>query len=124
MNAIANLFPGRLPSEIQAAVALAVAIADDSARSDIEIYAKGQAIPAEHGGYWIYSLTETVAVTESPKFTLDDALDALRLTQRGAKYIRERGNAFAWRMVDADGYPGYVRFIDKEGRPVDPGAQA
>lgn len=124
MNAIASLFPGRMPSEMQAAVVLAVAIADDSARSDIEIYAKGQAIPAEHGGYWIYSLTETVAVSDSPKVTLEDAIDCLRLTQRAAKYIRERGNAFAWRMVNADGYPGYVRFIDKEGRPVDPGAAA
>ena len=124
MNAIANLFPGRLPSEIQAAVALAVAIADDSARSDIEIYAKAQAIPAEHGGYWIYSLTEAVAVTDSPKITLEDAMNFLRLTQRAVKYIRERGNAFVWRMVEVDGYPGYVRFIAKEGRPVDPGARA
>lgn len=124
MNAIASLFPGRMPSEIQAAVALAVSIADDSVRSDIEIYAKGQAIPVEHGGYWIYSLTDTVAVTDSPKVTLEDAIDCLRLTQRAANYIRERGNVFPWRMIEAAGYPGYVRFVDKEGRPVDPGASA
>lgn len=124
MNAIANLFPGRMPSEMQAAVGLAVAIADDAARSDIELYANARAIPMEHGGYWIYSLTETQPVSESPKVTLDHAIDSLRITQRAAKYIRERGNAFAWRMVEAEGYPGCVRFINNDGRPVDPGASA
>lgn len=111
----------------QASPSLAVSIADDIVRSDIECFAVCGRIE-ENGGYPIYSLTETppVIAEGDPGLvrTHDDAIEELRVVQRAAKYIRERGNVFDWRMVDVEGYPGYVRFIDKEGRPIDPGAPA
>ena len=113
---------------------LADAIAIEAVRSDIEIYAKTQHI-AENGGYWIYSLAEPVPLLETiPKgkarstaqfvHTEEEAAHGLIVTQRAAEFIRLRGNVFPWRMIDAEGHPGYVRFVDREGRPVDPGVVA
>ncbi|HEY0915710.1 MAG TPA: hypothetical protein VGE22_12635, partial [Solimonas sp.] len=56
-----------------------------------------------------------------PKVTAEDADEALRIVHRAADYIVLRGNVFPWRMVDVEGRPGWVRFVDKEGRPVAPG---
>lgn len=111
----------------QQLIDMAFEIADNAARSDIECFAFGRHIPGD-GSYWIYSLTETTPVCDGgedgPKVTHDEAIDDLRIVQRAARYIRERGNIFPWRMVEVDGHPGFVRFVDKEGRPVDPGVPA
>lgn len=107
-------------------IELAIAIADDVARADIESFALAK-FHEEDGGWWSYSTTETVKPRAVPGFAADPMHDPLRDladVQRAARYIRVRGNNFPWRMVDVDGEPGYVRFIDKEGRPVDPGALA
>lgn len=109
---------------------LAEAIAIDAVRSDIECYAKAKAI-SENGCYFIYSIAEPVPVRESIPANerinaqfVDSAEAAARdliVVQRAAEFIRLRGNVFPWRMIDAEGHPGYVRFVDAEGRPVDPG---
>lgn len=111
-------------------VANAFRIADNAARSDIELYSH-QCEVKEDGGYWIYSTTETMRLTatmtdserrtQPHAATLGEALEALAITIRAADYIRGRGNVFSWRMVDVPDMPGWVRFVDKEGRPVDPG---
>lgn len=100
------------------ALQLAVAIADDAAREDIESFAVLRRVEA-NGGYYVYSLTEANMLCQSP----EDAQIELAIVQRAAGYIRARGNVFPWRMIDADGFPGCVRFVDPEGRPVDPGAR-
>ena len=103
----------------------ALVIADGAVRSDIECYAKGVSVPVEHGqGFWAYSLTETIPLRQTipaakrsgAQFvhTLEEAAENLRIAQRAAAYIRLRGEAWSWRMVDVDGMPGYVRFVSKE----------
>lgn len=114
-------------------LANALAIADAAVRSDIECCAHQLRIQAD-GGYWIYSTTDTCrlraamtdseAATQPFAYNLAEQLELLKCTQRAAEYIRQRGNVFPWRMVDVPDMPGYVRFVDGEGRPVDPGAQA
>lgn len=100
---------------MMACVALAVAIADDIVRSNIESFAVCGRVE-ENGGYTIYSLTETppVIAVGDPGLvrTHDDAIEELRIVQQAAKYIRERGDVFDWRMVDVEGRPGYVRFLE------------
>ena len=111
----------------------AVRMADETARSDIEIYADWRQVK-EDGGYSIYSTTEMVRLTptltdaEKRTFphvaTMADALEQLAIVQRAVRHIDHRGNVFPWRMVAVPNMPGWVRFVDQEGRPVDPGAQA
>jgi hypothetical protein len=108
-----------LVTEDQATLTLAVAIADDAARSDIEIYAAWKQVGTENGarGYPIYSLTEI----KSPSTPGEDAASVMRglsIAQRAAVYIRERGNNVPWRMLDVPDMPGWVRFVDAEGRPA------
>ncbi len=104
---------------------LALAIADDAARSDIECYALSEQIrPAHAAAFPAYSLIDAVPVCtdgSGPKVTAEDAEDWLRIVHRAADYIVQRGNVFPWRMVDVDGRPGWVRFVDKEGRPMPAG---
>lgn len=114
-------------SEAQTVAALAVAIADDIARSDIESFAVCGRVE-ENGGFTIYSLTETPPVIAGgdPGLvrTHDDAIEELRVVQRAAKYIRERGDVFDFHMIDAPGHPGYVRFIEKADGTAEPGEGA
>lgn len=119
--------------DAQSDIYRAFAIADDTARSDIECCAHQQQVH-EDGGYWIYSttdmrrlratMTDAEAATQPFAINLPEALDMLVSTQRAAEYIRRRGNVFPWRMVDVPDMPGYVRFVDREGRPIDPGTPA
>ena len=46
------------------------------------------------------------------------------IVQRAAAYIRARGNNFGRRMLDVPDMPGYVRFVDREGRPLEEGELA
>lgn len=107
----------------------ALVIADGAVRSDIECCAKLALVPAEHGqGFWAYSLTETIPLWKSiPEAkrgdtqcvnSLEDAADNLRIVQRAAAYIRLRGEAWSWQMVDVEGMPGYVRFVSREQPPA------
>lgn len=119
--------------DAQSLIFEAFAIADDTARADIEICAHQLHVP-EDGGYWIYSTTDTrrlrsgltdaEAATQPSAHSFGEALELLACTQRAAAYIRARGNVFPWRMVDVPDMPGYVRFVDAEGRPVDPEVRA
>lgn len=109
----------------------AVRIADEAARTDIECCAHQQQVNGV-AGHWIYSITEmrrlratmtdAEAATQPFASDLAEALDMLDCTQRAARHIEQRGNVFPWRMVDVPDMPGWVRFVDKEGRPVDPGS--
>lgn len=109
------------------ALHLALSIADDTVRAEIECYAVCEEIrPAHAAAYPAYSLIDAMAVCadgSGPKVTAEDAEEALRIVHRAADYIVQRGNVFPWRMVDVEGRPGWVRFVDKEGRPMPPGAR-
>ncbi|PZP64210.1 MAG: hypothetical protein DI597_00930 [Pseudoxanthomonas spadix] len=65
-----------------------------------------------------------MSTSPQPAAGADSVMRGLAIVQRAAEYIRKRGNNFPWRMLDVADMPGWVRFVDKEGRPVDPGAQA
>ena len=105
----------------QSLIYQAFAIADDAVRSDIECCARQQKVD----GRWIYSLTETrplrssmtdaEAALQPSAVDLTEALAMLETTQRAGEYIRQRGGAFPWRMVDVPAMPGYVRFVAAEG---------
>lgn len=100
-------------------LAKAVCIADGAVRSDIECYAVQKKID----GGWIYSTTEAPplrdALTEEQRRTQQfadtpaDALRHLQIVRRAAEYIRERAHMFPWRMVEVEGFPGYVRFVEE-----------
>lgn len=104
--------------------ALAQEIADATVRSEVECYARTEWLaPANAAGYPIYSLqqpndTHMVSDGHGPLVTPDEVAEDLAIVQRAARYIRARGNALPWRMLEVDGRPGWVRFVDKEGRPL------
>lgn len=81
-------------------VALAIAIADSSARSDIEISAYRESLQLP-----VYDLTRPA----------DDEED-VQVAQRAARYIRERGDVWPWQMVEVDGNPNRVRFVDRDSK--------
>ena len=97
----------------------AVCIADGAVRSDIECYALQRLVD----GGWIYSVTEALplrdSLTEEQRRTQQyadtpaDALRCLQIVRRAAEYIRERAHMFTWRMVEVEGFPGYVRFVEE-----------
>lgn len=121
MSEVSSLLGHMMPSEMQKVLALAIKIADDSARSEVELYAKSEWVSPEPDAakYPIYSITESVPVNDglfSQEITHEDAIRGLQIVQRAANYIRSRGNVFPWRMIEVDGRPGYVRFVDREGR--------
>ena len=99
---------------------LALSIADDTVRTEIECYAVCEEIrPAHAAAFPAYSLIDARPIctnASGPKVTAEDADEALRIVHRAADYIVLRGNVFPWRMVDVEGRPGWVRFVDKEGR--------
>lgn len=96
----------------------AVCIADEAVRSDIECYALQRQVE----GGWIYSTTEALplrdSLTEEQRInkqfadTPADALRGLQIVRRAADYIRERAHVFPWQMVEVEGFPGYVRFVE------------
>ncbi len=84
-------------------VALAIQIADDSARADIEVYAQWHL-----DGDQRYFDTTRAASNEDP------AGDMERIT-RALEYIRVRGDVFPWLMKRHIAAPSLVQFVDKEG---------
>ena len=86
-------------------VALAIAIADSSARSDIEISAYQESLQLP-----VYDLTRPA----------DDEED-VQVAQRAARYIRERGDVWPWQMVEVDGNPNRVRFVERDEKTADDG---
>lgn len=105
-----------IPAEV---LAMAITIADESTRSDIECHALSR-WHGDQGGWMSFSTTELVTAGSGPEAT-HQAMQDLALVQRAANYIRARGNNFPWRMIEVPDEPGCIRFIDKEGRPIDPG---
>ncbi|MGE4334472.1 MAG: hypothetical protein AB7E55_00670 [Pigmentiphaga sp.] len=102
----------RLSQREAAAAALAIEIADHAARSDIECYARFEQVRPENAArYFIYDLNPGSVASPAD----------LAIARRAADYIRHRGNVFPWRMYEVPDRPGWVRFVDKEGRPLPPG---
>ena len=83
-------------------VALAIAIADATVRSDIESFAvmAGQ----EEDGTWFYDTCRTSS---------DDPDDLVWVT-RAVAYIDARGDAFPWQLKRYIDAPHLVRFEEKE----------
>jgi hypothetical protein len=106
------------------ALNLAQEIADATVRSDIESFAKTERIHSQYAAAFLaYSLTEPVEICTDgtgPMVTEEDSVEWLRIVQRAATYITQRGNVFPWRLVGVPGRPGWVQFVDKEGRPAAP----
>lgn len=82
----------------------ALAIADDAARSDVECYARPV---LDAGGTQWFDLAEA---NVSGRFTLECIASAVATANRAARYIRDRGDALPYRMVES---MGWVRFEDK-----------
>lgn len=84
-------------------VTLAIQIADDTARSDIEIYAKTY----EDDGLKYFDVT---------RLSSDDApIGDMGRINRALEYIRVRGDVFPWLMKRHIAAPYLVQFVDKEG---------
>lgn len=112
-----------------AALALATAafaIADDSVRNDIEFFALQRRVKnSGRADFTVYSITQPVpANANGSEPTMANAMHDLAIVQRAAAYIRARGNNFGRRMLDVPDMPGYVRFVDREGRPLEEGEPA
>lgn len=82
-------------------VALATAIADDNARSEIEIYAAERVIDGER--YF-----DTRAAADQA-----DAVTHLANIQRALDYINVRGDVFEWQMKRRIDAGHLVQFVDK-----------
>ncbi len=95
-----------LKADKTVALALAIQIADDTARADIEIYAQWHL-----DGDQRYFDTTRAASKEDP------AGDMERIT-RALEYIRVRGDVFPWLMKRHIAAPSLVQFVDKEGGNV------
>lgn len=88
--------------------ALAQAIADNAARSDIEIFAFGY---RDDAGNLVFDLTKPEGWTQS---TPEGNAHAIEQAQRAARYIELRGDVFPWRMVHVGNVPHLVRFEEKQ----------
>lgn len=89
---------------------LALAIADESARSDIEVYARGGFHP---DGWRYHDLSQ--AQNDGPDNTPENNERALAIARRAARYIELRGDVFPWEMQCGLESPHLVRFVDKAG---------
>lgn len=78
---------------------LAVGIADDACRSDIELYAREVKVGVRRG----YNLNETA----------EDRDDHIEIVSRAATYIEARGDVFPWRMIRDPDAPHLIFFIEK-----------
>ena len=83
-------------------VSLAIAIADDIARSEIELYAAQHVIEGER--YF-----DTLAAVDQA-----DAVTHLANIQRALDYITVRGDVFEWQMKRRIDASNLVQFVDKE----------
>ncbi|MBH1476287.1 hypothetical protein [Stenotrophomonas forensis] len=109
----------------QEVIAKALSIADDAVRCDIELYAVQQEVEMDGKPCWIYSTTQAQPLRDSLPEELRrnmqfaetpvEALRHLQIVQRAVEYIRERSHIFEWALVEVDGFPGFVRFVEKVG---------
>lgn len=81
--------------------ALAIAIADGTARSDIELFAGSTTVEGVE-----YHNTAMTAPGCGP--------DELEAVQRAVQYIDQRGDVFPWYMQRHIGASQLVRFVEKE----------
>ena len=85
---------------------LALAIADETVRVEIESCAL--ALDADPGGDTIYDLSQA---NYGPDVDPTYKVEAIRIAQRAARYIRARGaSSWTWRMVQVGDNPDLVRF--------------
>ncbi|TBV76850.1 hypothetical protein [Pseudoxanthomonas winnipegensis] len=85
---------------------LALSIADDTARSDIEDHAL--ALNFHPSGDLVYDLSDA---TYFPGDEPEAKAESVRIAQRAARYIRARGaSSWTWRMVQVGDNPNLVRF--------------
>lgn len=85
---------------------LALAIADETVRPDIESYALPLYTDPVSGTVYDLSLANGATIMHPE---LRD--EAIRIAQRAARYIRARGaSSWTWRMVQVGDNPDLVRF--------------
>ena len=85
---------------------LALRIADNTARSDIECYAFWK----EHGHRSLYDISQA---PEDPKATPAEQAECIRKAQDAVRYIELRADVFPWRLVRDPSFPNIVHFEDK-----------
>lgn len=102
MSNLANS-PGIAAAESAALHALAIGIADDSARSDIEVYARW----VELDGVTYFDTTQV-----PDDGLVHDAAQELALVWRAVRYIDMRGDALPFRMQRHISAPQLVCFDD------------
>lgn len=88
-------------SELARTSTMALAIADDACRADIECYAHFE----ERNRRPVYDLTRPQI---GGKSTPEDDARAVAIAQRAARYIEARGDVFPWRMVRTGDMVGFV----------------
>lgn len=87
---------------------LALSIADETVRSDVECYAL--AVDADPTTGMVYDLSEATSALD-PDTSPAQRAEELRIAQRAARYIRARGaSSWNWRMVQVGDNPNLVRF--------------
>ena len=91
------------------ALNLALTIADDTCRADVESYARLEEL-GDPNLPPRYNLNEAIVY---PGDTQEDADRNAARAQRAARYIRLRGDAFPWVMRTDPVYDGIVWFEDK-----------
>jgi hypothetical protein len=85
---------------------LALSIADETVRSDVERYARP--VAAGPGDSIVYDLSKAESDFDADP---DAEAGAIRIAQRAARYIRTRGaSSWTWRMVQVGDNPNLVRF--------------
>lgn len=82
-------------------IALAIQIADDQARAEVEIYAAER----ELEGVKYFDINSA----SSP----DDADGDIAKVRRVLEYIRVRGDVFPWQLKRHISHPGLVQFVEK-----------
>lgn len=84
------------------ALALAVAIADQAARADIEIYAETR---------WVDGLRFFDCMLDAASDP--EAAEKFEAVSRALAYIDARGDVFPWQIKRHIAHPGWVHFEDK-----------
>lgn len=85
---------------------LALSIADDTARFDVE--SNALAVDGDPAGEIVYDLS---LASYGPDADPASQAEAIRIAQRAARYIRARGaSSWTWRMVQVGDNPDLVRF--------------
>lgn len=92
----------------------ALEIADETCRSDVEAYAMIVRHPQGFDAYDLRYAQPWHGKRQTSEERQDEAARWVAIAKRAAKYIRARGDALPFRMLDVDGTPFLVRFVAKD----------